>query len=108
MISPISVCREAKAGSKKRSRARSVNSALVSAALGIPLRTVILAICPPLSGEDSALCASRAAGNRLQGLHVPGRGRQGLAFDGAVVADQLLAARGQHGPAARATAGLGR
>src|SRR5882757_11355582 len=100
MISPISACRGSNAGSKKRWRARSVNSPLVSATLGMPLRTVILAMCPPLWGEDSALFAARAAGNRLQRLHVPGRRRQGLALDGAVVADQLLAALRQHGAAA--------
>ena len=60
----------------------------------MPLRTFIFAMTdPPGPVEDSALFLPAAAGNRLQRLEVGGGGRQGLAFDGAVVADQLDTAR---------------
>src|ERR1700716_1182732 len=109
MILEISSCRGSKAGSTKRSRARRMNSALVSATLGMPLRTFIFAMTdPPRPVEDSALFLSSAAGNRLQRLEVGGGGRQGLALDGAVVADQLDAARRQHRAAAGLAAGLRR
>src|SRR5258708_5750027 len=103
MILAISLCSGSKAGSTKRSRARRVNSVFVSPTLGMPLRTFIFVMTdPPGSVEDSALFLSSAVGNRLQCLEVGGGGRQGLAFDGAVMADQLDAARRQH----RAAAGL--
>src|SRR3977135_2635367 len=99
MILEISSCRGSKAGSTKRSRARRMNSALVSATLGMPLRTFIFAMTdPPRPVEDSALFLSSAAGNRLQCLEVRGGGRQGLAFDGAVMADPR-AARARRRPA---------
>src|SRR5882757_2778548 len=86
-----------------------MNSALVSATLGMPLRTFIFAMTdPPRPVEDSALFLSSTAGNRLQRLEVGGGGRQGLAFDGAVVADQLDTARRQHRAAAGLAAGLRR
>src|SRR4249919_1168889 len=107
MILEISSCKGSKAGSTKRSRARRVNSALVSATLGMPLRTLILAMTdPPRPVEDSALFPPSTAGNRLQGLEVRGGGRQRLAFDGAVVPDQLDTARRQHRAAAGLAAGL--
>src|SRR4051812_21649734 len=95
MILPISVCSESKAGSKKRSRSRAVNCSLVSATLGMPLRTVILAIAFLLGRRIAGLGAPWAPGNCLQGLDVPRRGGESLALDGAVVADQLLGALGQ-------------
>src|SRR5258707_4920369 len=106
MILAISLCSGSKAGSTKRSRARRVNSAFVSATLGMPLRTFIFAMTdPPGPVEDSALFPPAAAGNRLQRLEVGGGGRQGLALDGAVMADQLHTPRRQHrGPAPPAAA----
>src|ERR1700682_3096804 len=107
MILEISSCRGSKAGSTKRSRARRMNSALVSATLGMPLRTFIFAMTdPPRPVEDSALFLPSAAGNRLQRLEVGGGGRQCRALDGAVVANKLDAARRQHGAAAGSAAGL--
>src|SRR6202171_6585424 len=101
MILEISSCRGSKAGSTKRSRARRMNSALVAATLGMPLRTFIFAMTdPPRPVEDSALFLPSAAGNRLQRLEVGGGGRQCLALDGAVMADQLEPPRRQE-PAAR-------
>src|SRR5258708_15548767 len=108
MILAISLCSGSKAGSTKRSRARRVNSAFVSATLGMPLRTFIFVMTdPPGPVEDSALFLSSAAGNRLQCLEVGGGGRQGLAFDGAVMADQLDAPR-RHHPAPAALAARSR
>src|SRR5258707_15879578 len=103
MILAISLCSRSKAGSTKRSRARRVNSAFVSATLGMPLRTFIFVMTdPPGSVEDSALFLSSAAGNRLQRLEVGGGSRQGLAFDGAVVADLGPTPPRLHHAAARA------
>src|SRR5258708_16889007 len=109
MILAISLCSGSKAGSTKRSRARRVNSAFVSATLGMPLRTFIFAMTdPPGPVEDSALFPSAAAGNRLQRLEVRGGGRQGLALDGAVMADQPDTPPRPHPGPARLPAGLRR
>ena len=69
---------------RRSAREPPANSALLSATLGMPLRTSACGSSPA-----GRIALTPGCGNRLQGLEVRGGGRQRLALDRAVVADQL-------------------